>query len=333
MKRALSAAVGAAAVAVLLSSCGTVQPDAARLNDWTFSDRDFRDELAYYGDNEQYRIADPTAFPNGTTGTASNEWARGRLFRSMLFSVLAAEVDERGLEATEAQVEEATANAQAEFSPDGTSAVWNGFPQGFKDHEIDRHTDLLLMQEALAGDTSDAALQARYEETSDQYQKLCVAHILLETEEEAKAVLAELEGGADFATVAEQRSIDPSAQNNGGTLNGPDGSCVPTNQLDADFVAGALAAEPGTPTQPVQTQFGWHIILVDEVQPMPFDEAKPSLLQAAQAEANAKLSELLRQALSGDDIWVNPKYGVWDPVEQAVQPPGWTAPTTVAPAP
>ena len=84
----------------------------------------------------------------------------------------------------------------------------------------------------------------------------CARHILLETVEDAEAVLAELDAGADFAELAAERSTGPSGPNGG------DLGCFERGRMVAPFANAAFDAEIGTPVGPVETQFGQHVILV-----------------------------------------------------------------------
>ena len=95
-------------------------------------------------------------------------------------------------------------------------------------------------------------------------------HILVKTKEEAEAIIKQLDGGADFEKLAKEKSNDPSGKTNGGDLGyfGP-GQMVP------EFEKAALALDVGAYTkEPVQTQFGWHVIKVEDKrakQPPAFD--------------------------------------------------------------
>ena len=87
-------------------------------------------------------------------------------------------------------------------------------------------------------------------------EELHTAHILLETEEEAKKARERVTtGGEDFGTVAKELSTDPSAQQNSGDLG-----FNPPGQLVPQFEQAASTLKDGEVSQPVQTQFGWHII-------------------------------------------------------------------------
>jgi peptidyl-prolyl cis-trans isomerase C len=110
---------------------------------------------------------------------------------------------------------------------------------------------------------SDDAVKARYDKETaafvpeDEYH---LQHILLGSEEEAKTALADLEKGGDFATIAKERSIDPGSGARGGDLG-----FVPKGKTVPEFENAALGLEVGTYTKtPVKSQFGWHIIRLDE---------------------------------------------------------------------
>jgi peptidyl-prolyl cis-trans isomerase C len=110
-----------------------------------------------------------------------------------------------------------------------------------------------------------------------------VAHILVEKEDEAKDVIVELQKGAKFADVAKARSKDPGSKDKGGDLDWN----APANFVKP-FSDAMVKAEKGKFTpQPVQTQFGWHVILVEDVREAKvpsFDEVKPQLSQRMQAQ-------------------------------------------------
>ncbi len=142
---------------------------------------------------------------------------------------------------------------------------------------------------------------------------LCVRHILVETEEEAQAVLQELADGADFEQLAAERSTDTGSAQSGGALEAQPGQpCIPLEQaesaLDATFFEAAAAAVPGEPVGPVQTQFGWHIILA-----RPYDEV-------ASAVDTAVGQQLFDEHMATIAIEVDPRYGRWDSDERSVVP-------------
>ena len=111
------------------------------------------------------------------------------------------------------------------------------------------------------GAVTEEALQALYDEryaAAEPSREYNASHILVATEEEAAAIKAEVEGGADFATLARERSTGPSGPG-GGDLGwfGP-------GMMVEPFEQAVVALEPGQVSDPVQTQFGWHVIRLNE---------------------------------------------------------------------
>jgi peptidyl-prolyl cis-trans isomerase C len=117
-------------------------------------------------------------------------------------------------------------------------------------------------------------------------------HILVKEKAEAEAVIAELQGGADFAELAKKRSTGPSGPNGGDLGYFPRGAMVPA------FENAAFALEAGSFTQtPVQTQFGWHIILVEEkriAEAPTIEELAPQLRQNLISQNLGRLLDSLR---------------------------------------
>ena len=155
--------------------------------------------------------------------------------------------------------------------------------------------DNLLGAEGKAAATDDA-MKKVYEEAAKQIQgeqEVHARHILVETEDEAKAIEAELKKGADFATLAKEKSKDP-----GGASDGGDLGFFTKDQMVPEFSAVAFSLEPGKISDPVKSQFGWHIIKVEEKRNRKapdFDQVKPQIetyvTRKAQAEYVAKLRE------------------------------------------
>ncbi len=118
-------------------------------------------------------------------------------------------------------------------------------------------------------------------------------HILVDTEDKAKELKKKIDEGADFATLAKENSIDPGTKDDGGMLG-----YFSTGQMVPDFEQAAFALKKGEVSAPVKSQFGWHLIKVEDRRQKPpptFDEVKDRILssmvhQRAQAAA-AKLRE------------------------------------------
>src|ERR1700730_5670998 len=152
--------------------------------------------------------------------------------------------------------------------------------------------DNLLAVEGKAA-TTDDAMKKVYEDASKQIageQEVHARHILVETEDEAKAIEEELKKGADFAELAKKKSKDP------GASDGGDLGFFTKDQMVPEFSNVAFTLEPGKISDPVKSQFGWHIIKVEEKRnrkPPDFAQVKPQIdsyiTRKAQADTVTKL--------------------------------------------
>jgi peptidyl-prolyl cis-trans isomerase C len=140
--------------------------------------------------------------------------------------------------------------------------------------------DTLLRREVLPKVTEEA-LRARWQRevgTRPAEEEVRARHILVPNEADARAILAEVQRGGDFEEIARRRSTDPAARNGGDLGFFRRGDMVP------EFAAAAFALQPGAVSpQPVRSQFGWHVIKLEErrsTQGPSFDESKEALRQA-----------------------------------------------------
>jgi peptidyl-prolyl cis-trans isomerase C len=133
---------------------------------------------------------------------------------------------------------------------------------------------------------TEEAIKARYEKfVAEQpaQTEVHAQHILVASEAEAKNVITQLAGGADFSTLAKEKSTDPSAKQNGGDLG-----YFAAGDMVPEFERAAFALEKGQSSQePVQSQFGWHVIkVVDrrEKTPPTLDEARGQIQELLSSE-------------------------------------------------
>lgn len=150
-----------------------------------------------------------------------------------------------------------------------------------------------LYQKEIVGKSkaTESELRKEYERTKEEIH---AAHILVETEQEAQEVKKAVEGGADFAELARERSIDPSAQTNGGDLG-----FFTWGKMVPEFQEAAFALKQGEISKPVKTSYGWHVIKVlerrEKEQPS-FEESK-SLIQTK--VENEKREKRVREYFEG----------------------------------
>jgi len=154
--------------------------------------------------------------------------------------------------------------------------------------------DMVLQSEAKSA-VSDAALHKLYDEVSAKMgneKEVHARHILVETEDEAKAILAEIKKGGDFAELAKKKSKDP------GGAEGGDLGYFTKDQMVPEFSEVAFKLEKGQLSDPVKTQFGWHIIKVEDKRDRKvpeFDKVKDQLATYLGRRAQAELITKLRK--------------------------------------
>jgi len=149
----------------------------------------------------------------------------------------------------------------------------------------------VFFQEEIRANVTDEAAQQLYDErigNAEPEAEVRARHILVETEEAARAVIEKLDGGADFAELAQQESTGPSA------ANGGDLGFFSREQMVAPFAEAAFALEPGSVSDPVQTQFGWHVIKVEEKR----DREPPKFADIREQLKSTLIRQQLQQRMS-----------------------------------
>lgn len=152
---------------------------------------------------------------------------------------------------------------------------------------------------------SEEQLVKRYKqeyESDTQGLEYNANHILVETEEEAKSLIQQLDKGGNFEALAKEKSTGPS---------GPGGGALgwfKSGDMVAPFFEAASQLKPGAHSaEPVQTQFGWHVILLNEtrqIQPPAFETVKDQLSNALAAES---IRSMLKALHEKSTVEFNPK--------------------------
>lgn len=138
---------------------------------------------------------------------------------------------------------------------------------------------------------ADADVQAFYDANAASYEQVWARHILVETQEEADAIYERAVAGEDFATLAQENSIGPSAENGGDLGYFSRGQMVP------EFELAAFGLAAGEISVPVSTQFGWHVIKVEDRLDPSFEEYQDQIkTQLAGEEISKSISEVIGAA-------------------------------------
>jgi len=152
----------------------------------------------------------------------------------------------------------------------------------------------LMLRQAAQKSVNEEAMHKVYDDAVKQMgdeQEVRARHILVETEDQAKAIEADLKKGADFAELAKQKSKDPAA------ADGGDLGYFTKDQMVPEFADVAFKLDKGQISDPVKTAFGWHIIKVEDKRKKPvptYDQVKDQLATVVVQQSQADLVNKLR---------------------------------------
>ena len=156
------------------------------------------------------------------------------------------------------------------------------------------------LAEKVRGDVTETAIQNAYDKfvaDTASREQVTASHILLETEADAKAVIAALQDGGDFAALAKEKSTGPSGPNGGALGTFGRGQMVPAFETAAfELAVGSYSDTP------VQTQFGWHVIKVDGKDIAPAPDLESMRAQLANNLSTQALGRLLEELRASQDI-------------------------------
>ena len=177
--------------------------------------------------------------------------------------------------------------------------------------------DKLLLDEYLEREAKKAvtpeAARALYEQTVKAMkpdEEVHARHILVDNEDDAKKIAARIKGGEDFAKVAAEASKDPGSKAEGGDLG-----WFTKERMVAPFAEAAFKLNAGQVSDPIKTQFGWHVIKVEEkrVKPVPtFDEMKDQVDQYITRKTQQDLILKLREGAKIERTAAAPAEGKGD---------------------
>lgn len=237
------------------------------------------------------------------------DYEKGIVKRLVDEEILWFEAEKMGItvsaEEVESQFEKAKTQAggeeQLQSILDENNITMERFKEGLRDNLLFQKIYPEVTKDA--PEVTDEQARAFYDENPDQFQApemRTVSHILVKTPEEAQAVEQRLAAGEDFATVATEVSTDPGSKDNGGSLGQ-----VPTegSGFVPEFEAAMKQLQAGEISEPVQSQFGYHIIKVESITPpgmQSFEEVVEDLKMGLMIEAQRKVFEEWLNSVRGD---------------------------------
>jgi foldase protein PrsA len=229
--------------------------------------------------------------------------------------------DELGFVATDdavaAEVDSILVETGYAADPEAFSAAQNVSEGG-----LDQYATQLLIEDAVSDvligsvvmPTLDDA-QAEIDGHPLEYTQVCASHILVETAEEAQVVEARLDAGEEFSVVAIEVSIDTGSGAAGGSLG-----CASPASYVPEFAEATMTAPIGEVTDPVESEFGFHLIVVDDRTEATAEDVQSLMGDRALFDA---VDQWLLDSIANADVIVVEQYGTWvtDPTPQVVPPP------------
>jgi peptidyl-prolyl cis-trans isomerase C len=296
-------------VALALSACGAGKPEVARVGDQEVGDADLRQAVAL-----QQALADLQGTPCGgeAAGGESERAACNRVALSgeLLWLAVAGYADANDITADTDQVEEAISQLEGQIGAEALDEAL-GAHDATRDDLFELGNRILTIRAVRAAIVEERVgteeLRSQYEQRVLEFTTVQADHILVKTESEARSVYRRVQDAteAQFVALARKVSTEPGAADSGGKLGS-----APATQYVPEFADAVAALAPGEVSQPVQTQFGWHVIYLVDKEVTPYADAKAGLLEPL---ADREFSGWLKDRAEELDVEVNPKYGRFEP--------------------
>lgn len=329
----VTAVVAALSLSFAASACSAVDPSALTVGSWSMSDSTFQSQMTSFA--KVYAASGGTATLRSQDG---NSWATSFtsafLNDQMSLQVAKIGVAQRGLTVTDKDLAAAKTTLEQNFTTGGRS-VFGDLPKAYQQSLIEGVAAQAVLGDAVIADaTSDDALRRLYDATMSQYSGdlACASHILvvagsgssnsIPTDAQYATALAAINAikaqvtPANFAAIAAAKSQDTGSASDGGRLG-----CEPKGTFVDSFDQAVWAAPIGVVSDPVKTQYGYHLILVTARGKLGFDELKSTLkqsvVQSAQQLVDSEIARLSRET----KISVNGRYGVFDATTGRISAP------------
>ncbi len=305
-------AVVGGAVALALTNDG---PKAFTVEGRSVSQRSVDDELRALAENVALHnavVQSGAPALSQTRGSILSEVSAGWVGLIVSQEVAAAEVAAQGLHAS---ANDRARGEQLATESVGGADIFTTLPQWFQDRLVARWQRVAVLEDRLIANPTSALQEGVAANCpSGRY----VSHILVATLNEATAIKSALDAGGDFAKVAGSSSTDSGSASAGGALG-----CLDGANFVEPFATAAKTQPIGVVSDPVETEFGFHLLLVTD--------------QPSDADYQQLALEVVLAGSRGVAVDLDPRYGIWDRrTGQVVAPPvrgvATTAPAT-APAP
>ncbi|MFP5297821.1 MAG: peptidylprolyl isomerase [Actinomycetota bacterium] len=336
IKRSVPARVVAVVAALSLSACGGLTNTAAA----TVWGEDIPAE-AVEAQLEEFRSTPRYAqlSDQEDIDQVERQFLQGILAGMVRRALLEPIAEREGVSVSDADVDAEIELIKADF-PDETA-----FEEALKEQALTEERLRELIADRMLEDrirekvTAEAGVSqdevvAYYDENIEDFQETCAQHILIESDAEARIVAAQLQRAKPskidglFKRLAAERSRDSASAPNSGDLG-----CVPPGQFVPEFEEAMNELEIGEISDPVQTQFGFHVIRVNERRTVPFSQVEAQIFEQLSGTSQDDAWEAFITGLYEEaDVEIDPRYGVLDVVTgQILDPDASSVPGAQAP--
>ncbi|MSO78905.1 MAG: hypothetical protein EXQ79_04790 [Acidimicrobiia bacterium] len=312
MRRIIPFALAGAAALALLA--GTIVlaagdgPPAFTVGGHSVSQPSVDDELKALAENETLSAlveqSGSEPFASTKHGSVTANLAASWVGLRIAQEIVRQEVERRGLEATRADESEATTLAEQAV---GGIEAFGAMPKWFQMRLFERWTAVAILErELIAAPTPELVAAAAAACPTGRY----VSYILVDSQLAAEAIKSQLDNGAEFAALAAAAAAN--STDTGSAQSGGYYGCLDGLSTVSPFLAAATDQPIGVVSDPVETEFGFHLILVTD--------------QPTSAElSSVAIGSVLASATRNKGVTVDPRYGTWDRANGQVLPSGVTS--------
>lgn len=294
---------------------------AATVDGFEISKKSIDDEMKTIRGNDAYRQVLEQSYGAPTLGSAGKGSFDSAFVAQVLslrvwYRAIEDDLDRRGVDITDDVLAQAQTAMEEQFQQLG-SDVFASFPKLYRDRLVRQRALIATVDEEI---TSNIGTDERafYNENKDEFAEICLSHALVglqggQTPDQAQAKAQELydeieAGEVTFVEVATNQSDDPGAAQGGGSLGC--GSKL-SLQFDPIFETAAFALKRGVVSEPVQTQFGSHLILVTERSIPSYSDVRDQVSSVMQSAHDERVNAYLVRVICAGKVDVNPRYGTW----------------------
>lgn len=306
------------AISLTTVSCGFIQNElglsskkGVQFNDLSYSEKDLDADLKAIANNEELveslKEADQPLVKDGkVTETYRASWANIQL---QILAIKEARIaNDKKIEKKDREdAQEQAKSLFVQSDAENAKEVWDGFDKSFRDRLIEGYAEQSALLRA-APKVTDKEAKTYFEENKATFTQCAsgraVSHILVADEEKADSIKKQLNEGADFAKLAKKNSTDPGSKANGGSLG-----CYVEGQFVTEFDNVAKSLAFGTISDPVKTEFGFHIIKADAFTAPTFEDVKDQIVTTLEPTKQEELFADVEKRLKKGKVKVLKKYG------------------------